>query len=229
MTLESVLGEVPIRYFHARLDGAAHIPTTGAALLVGNHTTFGVDSFALAALIQRDVGRRVRFLAERHLFRLRWMAAVLEAVGAVPGEPDLALELLRAGELVCVYPGGIDGSWKLTATERHRLQWGKRAGFARVAMRAQVPIVPIAGIGIDDAYDVLAREPWIGRRLFGHARYDLPLVRGRWGTLLPRRAPMRFVALAPIDTTGLDAQRPADVEAVRRATHEALSTALGNA
>jgi 1-acyl-sn-glycerol-3-phosphate acyltransferase len=103
--------------------------------------------------------------------------------------------------------------------------WKQRAGFARVAMAAQVPIIPIVGLGIDDMYTVIWREHFLGRRVFGSERYDLPLAVGAYGTLLPRRAEQHYVVLPPIDTTG-DPTNEADVERVRAATYDALETQL---
>lgn len=76
-----------------------------------------------------------------------------------------------------MYPGGIDESLK-PKRDRNRLKWGARDGFARVALRARVPILPIAGAGIDETYTIHVREPWLGRRLLGSARYDLPIASG---------------------------------------------------
>ena len=220
------LVEGPIRYFHATLENKERIPQHGGALLVGNHAMMGIDGVVLGALVHRELGRQVRFLGEKNLWKIPVVRDVLTALGAVPGEPARAVAMLTNGELVGVYPGGIDDSWK-PASERHRLQWRSRAGFARVAMRAGVPIVPIAGVGIDDMYTVVGRERWLGRRIFVSPRYDFPLVYGRFGSLIPRRAPQKFVALEPIDTRG-DVNDDADVERIRKATFDALEVALRN-
>lgn len=219
------LRDLPIEYFHAEIEGAHRIPREGGALLVGNHAMTGLDGFVLGALVPRETGRYVRFLGERNLWRIPLLRDALTAVGAVPGEPRTAVELLTAGELVAVYPGGIDDSWKLTTTERYRLQWGNRTGFAKVAMRARAPIVPIAALGIDEMYDVVAREPVIGRALLGSSRYDLPIALGAFGTLIPKRVPQRYLVQEPIDTSG-DPDDPHDVEQVRSATFEAIDRIL---
>jgi hypothetical protein len=52
-------------------------------------------------------------------------------------------------------------------------------------------------------------------------------VLGRRGTLLPRRRPVTFRALAPIDTAG-DPARAEDVSRVREQTRAALERALGD-
>jgi 1-acyl-sn-glycerol-3-phosphate acyltransferase len=185
---------------------------------------FGIDGYVLGSLVLRATKRVPRFLGERNLWRIPVFAQILTAAGALPGEPARATELLASGEIVIVYPGGVDDSFK-KSSERYRLQWGARAGFAKVAMRAKVPIVPVVGEGIDEMYAIRRRERTLGRWVFGSERYDFPLPRGVLGTLLPRRVKQTFHLLAPIDTTG-DPDRPEDVERVRAATYDALESRL---
>jgi 1-acyl-sn-glycerol-3-phosphate acyltransferase len=221
------LSALPVRWFHAKLEGAIRIPREGAALLVGNHAFAGIDGMVLGMLVLRETGRVVRFLGERHLWDVPGFRAIITALGAVPGEPEAAVKLLQGGDLVAVYPGGVDDSFK-PSTEKYRLQWKDRAGFARVAMRARVPILPVAGLGIDEMYTVVGRERWVGRSVMGSSRYDVPIAFGAFGTLIPRRAPQAYVVLPPVDTSG-DAASPADVERVRKATFEAIEGVLATA
>lgn len=211
-------------YFHAILEGGENIPASGGALIVSNHALFALDAAVLGAILVRDFGRFPRFLGDRNLWRIPGLRELITAIGALPGDPHAAEGLLRAGELVIVYPGGVDDSLKLSS-ERYQLQWKTRAGFARVAMSAQVPIVPVVGYGIDEMYTVLGREHLLGRRIFGSARYDLPIGFGAFGTILPRRSVQTYVALAPIDTHG-DVHSPKDVERVRSATYDAIESRL---
>lgn len=216
--------EGALAYFSASLIGREHIPRTGGALLVANHGMNGFDGIVLGALLQKEVGRLPFWLGERNLWRIPGFDRLARFIDAVPGEPHPAVELLRKGELVVVYPGGIRDSFKL-ASQRNQLQWGRRSGFAKVAMEAGVPIVPIAAHGVDDMYTVIAREPWIGRALLGDAKYDLPVAFGRWGSLVPRRARVTIEALPPVRTDG-DPSSEADVERVRSAAASAVQAAL---
>jgi 1-acyl-sn-glycerol-3-phosphate acyltransferase len=217
--LEGVIG-----YFSAALDGLEYIPRSGGALLVANHGMNGFDGIVLGALLRREVGRLPFWLGERNLWRIPGFGRLADFIDAVPGERAAAVEILRRGELVAVYPGGIIDSFKLSS-QRQKLQWGSRAGFARVAMSAGVPIVPLAAHGVDDMYTVVAREPWLGRTLLGDARYDLPIAFGRWGTLVPRPARVTIRALPPIDSAG-DPESPADVERVRVTVYNAIQSDL---
>jgi 1-acyl-sn-glycerol-3-phosphate acyltransferase len=216
--------DLPIKYFDATIDGVEHVPKDSGVLLVGNHAMFGLDGYVLGSLLLRETSRVPRFLGERNLWRVPGLAQLLTGVGALPGEPKRAVELLAAGELVIVYPGGVDDSFK-KSSQRYVLQWGTRAGFAKVAMRAKVPIVPVVGEGIDEMYAIRTREQTLGRLIFGSERYDIPLARGALGTLLPRRVKQSFHLLEPIDTSG-DPERPEDLERVRAATYDALEARL---
>jgi 1-acyl-sn-glycerol-3-phosphate acyltransferase len=207
-----------VRATRASLHNAQGIPSTGGALIVGNHAFMGADAFVLGALLLRETQRKARWLAERNLLSLPGVATSLSAVGAIVGTPEAAIELLRAGELVCVYPGGIDDSWK-PVEERNQIKWLGRSGFARVALAANVPIVPVAALGVDDAFAVVAREPWIGRRLFGSPRYDLPLA------LPGKLVPWQFRVLPLIAVDG-DPEDPAAVDHVRSQAAAAISDAL---
>jgi 1-acyl-sn-glycerol-3-phosphate acyltransferase len=214
-----------LKLFDARISGAQHIPRQGGALIVGNHACLGLDSFAFTPLCIRDAGRMPRFLGEKNLWRLPAVGRVLSSLGAVPGDPDQAVRLLKSGELVGVYPGGIDDSLKLSS-KAYELQWGKRSGFARVALRAAVPIVPVVGEGIDDMLTIVAKERWIGRRLLGSSRYDLPWAVGAYGLpFVPRRVPLVFHVLEPIHPDG-SAANPSDVERMRDATVDAMEGVL---
>ncbi len=205
---------------NARLHGAEHLPRSGGALLVGNHAYLGVDSWILSALLISQCQVVPRFLGDRNLWRIPLVNRFLTTFGAIAGQPDNAVELLEAGHVVIVYPGGIDDSFKLSK-EAYTLQWNNRAGFARVAMRAKVPIIPVAATGVDELYQIDERESFLGRSFAGSSRYDVPIP----SSFKPRRVPLDYHLLAPIDTAG-DPGNAADVERVRKATEESLRSIL---
>lgn len=213
-----------LRYFEARFEGRDHVPRRGGALLVANHGMNGHDGVVLGALLHRETGRLPYWLGEKNLWRIPLFDRLARFIDAVPGEPESAVSLLRRGEIVVVYPGGIDDSFKLSS-ERHKLQWGRRSGFAKVALAAGVPVVPVAALGVDDMFTVLARERWIGRALFGSRKYDLPIAYGRWGTPVPRPVPVTIRALSPVPPEG-DATDPEAVERMRSRVWEAVQRAL---
>ena len=206
--------------FRATLHGAENLPRSSGALLVGNHAYLGVDSWVLSATLISQCNVVPRFLGDRNLWRIPIVSQFLTTFGAIAGKPDEAVALLEAGEIVMVYPGGVDDSFKLSS-QAYTLQWQKRAGFARVAMKAKVPIIPVAATGVDELYQIDQRESFLGRSFGGSPRYDLPIPE----SLAPKRIPLDYYLLEPIDTSG-DPNQEADVERVRQATENALRSIL---
>jgi 1-acyl-sn-glycerol-3-phosphate acyltransferase len=217
--VERAIADGLLRISNARLEGLEHLPASGC-LLVGNHAAFGLDALLLGALLVRETGRTPRWLAERILFLSKLTAAALDAVGAIPGAPEPAIELLKRGEMVVVYPGGIDDSFKL-GDDAYRLKWGERTGFARVALAAGVPIVPIAATGVDEIFDVVGYEPGLGKLLFGSTRYNLPLLR----SLIPRKVECVFHVRPPLEPEG-SAADPSAAERLRDRTRASLEAVL---
>lgn len=106
-------------------------------LLAVNHPTSSDPFLVLAAL-----GVRARCLLQGNLFDLPVLGHYLRAVGHVPvveGEGrrafDQALARLRGGDSVAIFPEGCLS----TSGSLQRL----RSGAARLALSAQVPVVPI--------------------------------------------------------------------------------------
>lgn len=79
----------------------------------------------------------------------------LRRTGQTLGHQDDTLRLLRAGELVLVFPEGIRGTGK-PWSERYRLRRFGRGGFVEVAMRAGAPIIPVSVVGSEETYPMLA-------------------------------------------------------------------------
>lgn len=134
--------------FRTRITGAGRIPADGA-LLAGNHV-----SYLDPVLLWCKSPRPVHFMAKSELFVKGFIAWFLPRMWSFPvnrGEPDraaitTATELLRAGELVGVFP---EGSRRGADAEDEVGQ--AHGGAAFIALRAGVPIVPIAFVGTDRA------------------------------------------------------------------------------
>src|SRR5207249_10346887 len=85
--------------------------------------------------------------------------------GGVTAHPDNAYRLLHdEGQLALVFPEGSKGTGK-TYNQRYQLRRFGRGGFVEIAMRAGVPVVPIAVIGAEEAMPVITKIPWLARAL----------------------------------------------------------------
>jgi 1-acyl-sn-glycerol-3-phosphate acyltransferase len=155
-------------WFRVEWEGLEHIPREGGALLVSNHAgVMPVDGGIIQYGVERETGRRVYSLAHDGFWRYPFVASSISRGGGVVGHPENADRLLREDRsLVLVFPEGAKGPVK-PPSERYRLQRFGRGGFVETAMRAGVPIVPIALMGTEDVTPTIAT--------FRIAGQDVPL------------------------------------------------------
>ncbi len=179
-----------------RIDGLEHLPE-GPAVLVGNHGMLGYETLIFFERIYDATGRLPRGCADRWFFRVPIVRDVLVRIGGMYGAPQNAHEALGRGELVVCYPGGAREVFKHDRAQRYRLRWERSRGFAKVAARAGVPILPFAAAGVDDTFSPVARLRGTGRLWMGDDKYDLPLLVGGLGPL-PSPVPFWFRLGAPI-------------------------------
>jgi 1-acyl-sn-glycerol-3-phosphate acyltransferase len=144
-----LLGPLLRLMFRPRIEGLEYIPEEGPAIVAGNHLSFS-DHFLMPAILPR----RITFLAKQEYFtgpgiKGRLVAAFFRSAGQIPvdrsggkaGEAALreGLGVLGRGELLGIYPEG-------TRSHDGRLYKG-RVGVARMALKAQVPVIPCAMVG----------------------------------------------------------------------------------
>ena len=177
--------------FRVEVTGIEHVPP-GRALLVMNHA-FGWDATLPMAAIRRATGRPVWALGEHLWWKIPFLRRLAVSVGAVDGTPENADQLLGRDELLLVQPGGLREALKPKEL-RYRLLWGKRFGFVLAAMRCHAPLVPVAGIGADEVFDVIGDAYARGRKWL-HS--DFPLPRLAPAIHLPH---LRYLIGEPIDT-----------------------------
>lgn len=146
-------------WFRVQWEGIEHIPTESGALLVSNHAgAIPSDAPAIMHGIETQLGRPVYGLAE-YLFRdLPAIGTLWSRAGGVTAHPDNAYRLLKEDQqLVLVFPEGAKGTGKLYK-DRYRLARFGRGGFVEIAMRAGVPIIPIAVVGAEESMPILFKS-----------------------------------------------------------------------
>jgi 1-acyl-sn-glycerol-3-phosphate acyltransferase len=175
-----VLGPILKLLFRPWVEGLENIPEEGGAILASNHLSFS-DSIFLPLVVPR----RVTFLAKSDYFtgrgvKGRLTAGFFRGAGQLPvdrsggkaSEAALATGLKVLGEkhLLGIYPEG-------TRSPDGRLYRGK-TGVARMALDAEVPVLPLAMIDTDKIQPIGKKVPRIMRvgirigKPLDFARYD---------------------------------------------------------
>ncbi len=131
--------------------GAEHIPRTGPAVLASNHLSY-LD-FTFVGNAARPRGRLVRFMAKKSVFDNAVSGPLMRAMGHIPVDRASgaaayrrAARLLAAGELVGVFP-------EATISRAFVLKSFK-LGAATLAVREQVPLVPVVLWGAQRTFTV---------------------------------------------------------------------------
>ncbi|QIX26176.1 1-acyl-sn-glycerol-3-phosphate acyltransferase [Nocardioides sp. JQ2195] len=141
------------------IDGEK-IPATGGCVIALNHVSH-LDPL-MAAHVLHDHGRLARYLAKDGLFRNKFLGFFLTAAGQIPvkrqstdaaGAFDAAVQAVRRGECVVVYPEGTitrdPGLWPMTG----------KSGAARIALETGAPVIPVANWGVQDILAPYTTKP----------------------------------------------------------------------
>lgn len=160
------------RYHRLEISGELATPEE-PVLFVANHgfgSLFDLHVLScLAALEELRLDRPVVILVHQ----LAWtvgLGGLLERIGAQKASTQTARQALQAGKHVLVFPGGDLDAFK-ARKDKDRIVFQGRRGFARLAIDAGVPIVPIVTAGAGDTLLVLsdgqglARLLWLDRLL----------------------------------------------------------------
>jgi 1-acyl-sn-glycerol-3-phosphate acyltransferase len=154
-------------WFRMEVEGWDKLPEP-PALLIGVHSgaPFVWDAWTVGIQWWRRFGdsRRLHGTAHDALMAAPGIGAYFRKMGVLPAAPDSIAGALAAGRDVALWPGGEIDSLR-PWTERDRAELAGRTGFVRMAIKAQVPIVPIATVGGPDSMPVVARGKGLARAL----------------------------------------------------------------
>jgi 1-acyl-sn-glycerol-3-phosphate acyltransferase len=206
-------------YFRYEVRGWHRLPEP-PCLVVGIHASgiLPIDAYAFGNAWLREFGldRPPRGTAHDFLTSSPIIGDYLAKIGVIPASHDGIASAFKQGHDVILYPGGDLDSMR-PWWERDRVVFGGRKGWIRMALEAQVPIVPVANIGASDTLFVLTG----GERIAKTLRLD-KLLRAKTFPLgfgfplglapasipqIPLPAKLRTEILEPIELEGTEGQR----------------------
>jgi 1-acyl-sn-glycerol-3-phosphate acyltransferase len=190
------------RWFRVGWEGLEHIPREGGALLVANHGgAIPSDAPVIMHGLETELGRPVYGLADNLFRSLPVIGTLWSRSGGVPAHPDNAYRLLHdEQQLTLVFPEGTKATGK-HVSERYRLRRFGRGGFVEIAMRAGVPVVPIAIVGNEEAMPILAKSKGLAKLLnvpYAPLTANMLVFGPLLGLVVPLPAKYRLRVLPPI-------------------------------
>ncbi len=207
-------------WFRVDASGVNNVPSDGGALLVSNHSgALPPDAPMIMQAIRHEhpAPRPLYVLAEHWFKGYPGVGLLANKIGLVGAHPANAQRLLAdEGQLALVFPEGQKGSRKLY-WQRYRLRRFGRGGFVRTAIRAGVPIVPVAVVGAEEAMPIFAHVPLL-KQLTGLPYFPVGHAFPHFGlaaALMYLPAKFRIHVLEPIELSHLGPDDAEDVALVQ--------------
>lgn len=151
-------------YWRVKLTGVRHLPATGPAILIANHSgALPFDGAMICTAIDAAAGIVVRYLYDRFVANVPMVDSFYRKTGGAVATRDNARALLEAGQHVLIFPEGVPGVAK-PFDQRYQLR-PFSPGFARLAVETGAVVIPIAVLGAEEIYPIVGRAEAIGRSL----------------------------------------------------------------
>lgn len=137
-------------YHGYEVIGMEHLPVEGPALIVYYHGAIPIDMYYFVARVCLERDRLIHTVADRFLFKLPGWGIISEAMKVIPGTVQTCANILKEGNLLAISPGGVYEAQ--FGNNNYELLWRNRVGFAKVAIEAKVPIIPMFTENLREAF-----------------------------------------------------------------------------
>ncbi|MED5373308.1 MAG: lysophospholipid acyltransferase family protein [Myxococcota bacterium] len=185
--LEAILGPLS-RYHDHQVVGLDNVPRSGGVLMAFSHSFATYDGFLTGHKIYHHTGRLPLALGDNLIFRIPALRKLAWDIGIRPGNHENGQALLAQGAMLMLAPGGMRESLR-PSTHYGKVEWGRRKGFVRLAIRAQAPVQLVACGAADEIY--LLKQNRVTSLAYERLKIPVPLAMGRRGTPIPRKVPLR--------------------------------------
>ena len=203
-------------YFSTQFFGLDKIDPVKPYMFVTNHTVYGItDGFLFGVELFKRKGIFLRPLVDNLHFEIPVWRDKIQQLGFVRASRENCSALMQAGENILVFPGGGRETWKHKG-EAYQLIWKNHLGFARMAIQHDYDIIPVAQVGGDDAFEIVAdaddimksqigkflKQTGIAKKYFKDGDSIPPISRGLLGMFgIPKPVKLYISFGKPIDTT----------------------------
>lgn len=189
--------------------------------MITNHSLATYDNMLMTSYVLTKLGRVVRSLGDRAIFKVPGYREFCIATGVVEGTNEAADKLLDDGEIVLICPGGMAEALRPSVRKR-QIMWQTRKGFVRLAVRKQVPIVLCACPAADDIFDI--PESKLSEKVYQKFRLPFAILKGRGGLPLPKPVVLTHYVAPPFQPNPVDVNDKAVFDAEVDRLHGLVSS-----
>ncbi|CAK1543614.1 unnamed protein product [Leptosia nina] len=157
------------------IRGLENIPE-GPFLVIYYHGALPIDMYYFIARMQLFKRIHVHTVADRFLFKIPGWSQLLDGLCVIPGTVQTCAGVLRNGNPLAISPGGVYEAQ--FGDHSYRLYWKSRIGFAKVALEAKVPIIPMFTQNVREAFRTVGWLRGICLRIYAATRIPLAPVYG---------------------------------------------------
>lgn len=147
-------------YFKVQTDGWEHLPKDSKVLLIGSHN----GGLAAPDLYMMYYDWCRHFSTDRPVYALMnpkiWQvlpgcAKLAAQMGAIRAHPSMAIAALQRNASLLIFPGGAQEVFR-PHSQRKEVCFYHRKAFIKLALREEVPIIPLLSYGAHSTLIVLA-------------------------------------------------------------------------
>ncbi len=201
-------------YFRPKYFGIDNLSKKQGGLYVSNHTLLGItDGPLYIPKLYRKKGIYLRPLVDKMHQDIPIWRRIMTHYGGVIANKKNCNDLMKQNQHILVFPGGTNEAFK-NEDESYKLIWKNRFGFVKMAISNGYPIIPVAGLGGDELYDIVIdkkkiMDSFIGKMIKSNKFANKylkggenipPIVRGLGGSVLPKPKRIYYTFCEPIQT-----------------------------
>lgn len=172
-----------------------NVPREGGAVFAATHSMASYELFITAHATSIFLGRRTYIVGDDLMFKIPGLGSALHEIGFISATRGQLIERLRGGDMIGIAPGGMREALR-PSKKRYTFDWSRRKGFADVALRAGVPIVPNVCPQADHIFHVYGNP--LTKFVYDKFKLPMPIFTGRAGTPIPKPVKLVSVVGKPI-------------------------------
>ncbi|KAJ8669028.1 hypothetical protein QAD02_000287 [Eretmocerus hayati] len=156
--------------------GIENIPPHQPVLFIYYHGAIPIDLYYFISKVFLYNSKLIHTVGDRFLFKCPGWPIISDVLKVIPGTIQTCSGILKDGNNLAISPGGVYEAQ--FGDSYYHLLWKKRLGFAKVALDAKVPIIPIFTKNVREAFRAVSwgRRFWL--KLYAMTRFPLVPIYG---------------------------------------------------